>query len=720
MLLFLDGIANRRGAVNENYGRELMELFTLGADRGAYTETDVREIAKALTGWTRDWIDERLGELRAGTRPAAGTRASRPCSASPAASRGRTRVELVLTHPLHPSFFVAQALELLHPGAAERRDVAPRSSSSTSRLGPPDPPGARGDPLLARVLRGPAHGQAAGRARGRHAARAGTRDRRASEWVWLSDGAGQRLYYPPDVSGWDDKRWLDTNTIRGRWDARQRRARAARRSRAPTRDAYPAETRRRRPSPRARAFWGDPRLTGETVALAARLRQPARARHRRAARPRPPARAAPERAAPADRRRPRLPDLLRTSDARLPLQGLLPRRAPARRRGAGRRGLRAIEPGMPLPAGTGLSRRSFLARIERARARRLRRRGARAARVARTGIAAARPPRRAARPCSSRSSVGRRSTRSRCSRRSATPATRRCARRSSCAGRGDPLDVSPRTRGCAGTRRVAPLRDLHAPARSRVIPAIGYDDPNQSHFTSRHYWEVGELNPVGRVGWLGRYLDRHGRADNPLQGLSLDYNARAGARGGARAGRGGRRRRRTTRSGRATSGTTRSTRRSTALRRARRGSPTARRRSSRGARGAASQTSRCRTQLAAALRQAASRHGSRRGSYPANSDFARRLAVLAEMLAHGPAAPCVALDAQRRLRHAREPGRRRCTTSSRCSPRRSPRSRPTSRRAWRAPRRSPTACWCTSGASSAGARRRTARGTDHGAAACRC
>ena len=56
-----------------------------------------------------------------------------------------------------------------------------------------------------------------------------------------------------------------------------------------------------------------------------------------------------------------------------------------------------------------------------------------------------------------------------------------------------------------------------------MIPAIGYADPNQSHFTSRHFWEVGALDPSGRVGWLGRYLDRHGAADNPLQGLSLDY-----------------------------------------------------------------------------------------------------------------------------------------------------------------------------------------------------
>jgi uncharacterized protein (DUF1800 family) len=38
-----------------------------------------------------------------------------------------------------------------------------------------------------------------------------------SAWIWLSEGAGQRLFYPPNVAGWDDSRWLDTNTFRGRW-----------------------------------------------------------------------------------------------------------------------------------------------------------------------------------------------------------------------------------------------------------------------------------------------------------------------------------------------------------------------------------------------------------------------------------------------------------------------------------------------------------------------
>lgn len=56
MLIFLDGISNAVGMPNENYARELMELFTMGleAPDGSpnYTQDDVRELARALTGWT--------------------------------------------------------------------------------------------------------------------------------------------------------------------------------------------------------------------------------------------------------------------------------------------------------------------------------------------------------------------------------------------------------------------------------------------------------------------------------------------------------------------------------------------------------------------------------------------------------------------------------------------------------------------------------------------
>lgn len=65
------------------------------------------------------------------------------------------------------------------------------------------------------------------------------------------------------------------------------------------------------------------------------------------------------------------------------------------------------------------------------------------------------------------------------------------------------------------------LATLHSEGKLTVFPAIGYSGPNQSHFTSRHFWEVGELETGRRTGWLGRYLDLYGSPDNPLQGLSL-------------------------------------------------------------------------------------------------------------------------------------------------------------------------------------------------------
>lgn len=52
MLSFLDAGVNVKGASNENFAREIMELFTMGV--GHYTETDIREAARAFTGWNYD------------------------------------------------------------------------------------------------------------------------------------------------------------------------------------------------------------------------------------------------------------------------------------------------------------------------------------------------------------------------------------------------------------------------------------------------------------------------------------------------------------------------------------------------------------------------------------------------------------------------------------------------------------------------------------------
>src|SRR5271170_5739807 len=68
------------------------------------------------------------------------------------------------------------------------------------------------------------------------------------------------------------------------------------------------------------------------------------------------------------------------------------------------------------------------------------------------------------------------------------------------------------------------LAELHGEGKVTVFPAIGYEPSEESHFTSRHYWEVGQLDTNARSGWMGRYLDIVGEPNNPLQGLSLDYS----------------------------------------------------------------------------------------------------------------------------------------------------------------------------------------------------
>ena len=50
MLMWLDNQDNHKGAINENYGREILELFSMGV--GNYTEEDIKECARAFTGWS--------------------------------------------------------------------------------------------------------------------------------------------------------------------------------------------------------------------------------------------------------------------------------------------------------------------------------------------------------------------------------------------------------------------------------------------------------------------------------------------------------------------------------------------------------------------------------------------------------------------------------------------------------------------------------------------
>jgi uncharacterized protein (DUF1800 family) len=79
-----------------------------------------------------------------------------------------------------------------------------------------------------------------------------------SDWSWIADLSGQRLFRPPNVSGWDDNRWLDTSTFRGRWTAANEIAGYdAIDEEAPYDAAETAKT----AVNKALRFWGDPLIS---------------------------------------------------------------------------------------------------------------------------------------------------------------------------------------------------------------------------------------------------------------------------------------------------------------------------------------------------------------------------------------------------------------------------------------------------------------------------
>ena len=146
--------------------------------------------------------------------------------------------------------------------------------------------------------------------------------------MYWSENAGQRLFNPPNVSGWNDHGWLDTSTLYNRWrlvyEAVQDRYEESNGSYDLTENAQEALT-------KALAFWGSPALPRDELDPARhrrRRRQPGGDRQHRPQ----PARAAAERAATPDRRLPRPPNLHEL------LQRLHPFPTAAHRRREGRTG----------------------------------------------------------------------------------------------------------------------------------------------------------------------------------------------------------------------------------------------------------------------------------------------------------------------------------------------------------------------------------------------
>jgi uncharacterized protein (DUF1800 family) len=213
MLLWLNGSDNSRWSPNENYAREMMELFTLGAGRG-YTETDVREQARSLTGFRNDW-KKGVGVVNFRYDPKAHDAGTKTIFKHRGAFTWRDSVRLAVSNPNHPSFFVRKLWSYFIPGtpdAATERALEHMYVSTGYTV----------KPVVTAILKHPAL-YAGGRLTKSPALYTAGLLRRlgrpidTTAWAWLDSMAGQQLFYPPNVAGWDDSRWLDTATWRGRW-----------------------------------------------------------------------------------------------------------------------------------------------------------------------------------------------------------------------------------------------------------------------------------------------------------------------------------------------------------------------------------------------------------------------------------------------------------------------------------------------------------------------
>ena len=82
------------------------------------------------------------------------------------------------------------------------------------------------------------------------------------DWAWIGEQAGQRLFDPPNVAGWDYTHWLDTS----RWAGRFTTVTYAMQDRVldPNAKSYPTHENARRALDKALAYWGNPQLSQRT------------------------------------------------------------------------------------------------------------------------------------------------------------------------------------------------------------------------------------------------------------------------------------------------------------------------------------------------------------------------------------------------------------------------------------------------------------------------
>jgi hypothetical protein len=210
LLLYLDAQANRKGAPNENLARELMELFTLGI--GHYAEADVKEAARALTGWTVD-----KGQFREDAALHDG--GAKTVLGRKGAWKGGDLLRLLLDHPATAERLAARLCEFfLGEGGADASAVRALADGLRQR---------RLDVgwAVETILRSElffAEANLGGRVLGpvEYVVGAARALEQAPSTLVLAEfmaNLGQDLFHPPNVGGWPGGRaWLSTRAVIGR------------------------------------------------------------------------------------------------------------------------------------------------------------------------------------------------------------------------------------------------------------------------------------------------------------------------------------------------------------------------------------------------------------------------------------------------------------------------------------------------------------------------
>lgn len=214
MLLWLDQAQSRKQHPNENFAREVMELFTLG--EGHYTEKDVTEAARALTGWSYDRLTQKFME-----RPFVHDDGLKTVLGKTGDLNGADVLEQIVAQPQAARFITAK-LWIFFAGQPPSEELTTALTSLFRRSGNCFRPVLRAmfnsedfydDALMRTQVKSPVQWLV------------GTVRMLESElpppiacWA-MTRNLGQDLFAPPNVKGWDGGlSWITTNTLLARYN----------------------------------------------------------------------------------------------------------------------------------------------------------------------------------------------------------------------------------------------------------------------------------------------------------------------------------------------------------------------------------------------------------------------------------------------------------------------------------------------------------------------